>query len=540
MNFLDYICKLNSRKLIFIIIILIAISYSNSLSVYFVWDDYSTVVSNANIRSLNIKNMLSPMYQDDSPKVAKTPVYYRPVQVLSYSLDYQLWKLNPFGYHITNIILHTANAILLYLLLSFLFKDNIVAFCGAVLFGTHPIFTSSVTYISGRADLFLVFFLLLTLLSFIKSIKDGKLNIFFYGLAVFCSLLLFLSKEIGVVGILFLIMIDKLILKYSIKRIRNLIYFPFVLTLLFWQYLKPPAIHGFYTTITNLNGITPFFLTLLKGMSVYTCLSIIPFHLRMGRTIAVISTLQDKWVYISLIFLIILITLYIIGFRKNKLIMFGLSWLYMPLFIMLFFNYFFAKRGNEILLPEHNLYFCYIGFIIALLSIIASFQLKINTKKYLIGGLLSFSIFYAGSTISENFIWQEELRFFETNIKYNKDSVFNFMIYANLGLAYERAEKFSQAEESYKLSAERSGRNPYFYNMLASFYMRKDNFDKALEILVFSNELDESFYTTYFLLGICYANKGKTIEARHNFEKALFLNPADDMSKGYLETLKDK
>lgn len=537
---LDWISRLNSRKSVFILIILIGISYINSLGVYFIWDDYATVVSNPVIRSSKLKNIFKPLYQNDDPQVAKTPVYSRPLQVLSYMFDYRVWKLNPFGYHITNISLHGANTVLLYFLLLLLFKDSLFAFLGAGLFAANPIFTSSVTYISGRADILSLFFVLLMLIAFIKSIQKGTLNIFFYCLALSCFFLLLLSKEIGIVSVALLVMIDKLIYKYSITKIRTLIYAPFVLVLLFWLSLKSNAAPGFSVSGAHLQGLPLGFLALLKAMSTYTFLSIFPFHLRMGRSITAISTLQDGWVYISLVFLISIIILCIQGLRKNKLMVLGLFWFYTPLFIGVLFNYFFAKRGNELLLPEHNLYFCYIGFLIFCFSVIASFALRANAKKYLTAVFLAILIFYAGLTISENFIWQDEVRFFEANIKKNKDSAFNFMAYANLGFAYERAEKFRQAEESFKMSAERSGQNPYFYNMLASFYIRNEDFDKALDILMFSKELDGSFYNTYLLTGMCYASKGETLKARHNFEKAILLNPADSLSKRYIEALKGK
>jgi Flp pilus assembly protein TadD len=163
-----------------------------------------------------------------------------------------------------------------------------------------------------------------------------------------------------------------------------------------------------------------------------------------------------------------------------------------------------------------------------------------NARRYLAVMFLFFLIFYVTLTISENFFWQDEIRFFETNIKYNKESAFNFMTYANLGFAYERAKKFKQAEENFKLAAQRSKENPYFYNLLASFYIRNGDFDKALKSLMFSQELDGSFSSTYLLLGISYEKKGDTIEARHNFEKALLLNPSDYMAKRYLGALKDK
>ncbi len=513
-SFLDYISRLSSKRIIFILVVLVAVAYLNSLSVYFIWDDYAAVVSNANIRNPSLNNILKPLYQDDSPSVAKAPVYFRPLQVLSYALDYRVWRLNPLGYHVTNIILHAANTVLLYLLLSFLFKDSLFAFLGSALAAVNPIFTSSVTYISGRGDILSIFFVLLTCIGFIKGIQENKLSVLFYCLSLFFSFFLLLSREIGGVCVLFLIMIDKLVFKYSNTKPKNFIYIPFLLILLSWQYLKPAAAAGFHLTAANLLGAPLGFLTLLKGMSIYTFLAIIPFHLRMGRSITIISTLQDAWVYVSLIFLIVIIALCIMGMRKNKLIIFGLFWFYAPLFIMLLFNYFFAKKDTNIMLPEHNLYFSYAGLIILFLAVITSLKLKINARRLLASVFLFFIIFYAGLTISENFIWQDEIRFFQTNIKYNRDSAFNFMTYVNLGFAYERAKKFRQAEESFKLAAERSGRNPYFYNMLASFYIQQRDFDKALKTLMFSKGLDMSFYNTYVLLGISHAGQAGAVSRK--------------------------
>jgi len=234
-----------------------------------------------------------------------------------------------------------------------------------------------------------------------------------------------------------------------------------------------------------------------------------------------------------------IVALYLIGLRKNKLSVVGLSWFYLPLLVMVFFNYLFANRGNEILLPEHNLYFCYPGFVIFLFSTISIMKLKINTQKYLAAVFLVVLAFYAGSTISENFIWQDEIGLFKNNMKYNKDSAFNFITYANLGLAYERAEKLSLAEENLRLSAEKSGGNPYFYNLLASFYIRNFKFDQAIKTLTYSKELDENFYSTYLLLGISYAEKRQDGQALQNFQKARMLNPSNPIAERYLKILEN-
>lgn len=201
----NYIKELDSKKIILFCIILICFAYINSLSVYFIWDDYSAVVSNMHIRELKLSNVLTPMYREVNPDKFKVPIYSRPIQILSYAIDYRIWKLNPFGYHLMNMILHILNAILLFVLFSELFKNKLYAFFGALLFGTHPVFTSAVTYISGRADILLLLFSLLLVICFIKSIKTWSFVLSYYIVSLLCFVFVLGSKEIGILSILFLI-----------------------------------------------------------------------------------------------------------------------------------------------------------------------------------------------------------------------------------------------------------------------------------------------------------------------------------------------
>jgi dolichyl-phosphate-mannose--protein O-mannosyl transferase len=227
-NLTGYILSLDSKKLVFICIALILISYINSLGAYFIWDDYSLIVTDPAVRNWNINNLLSPAHKDDSSNLFKTPLYFRALQILSYALDFKIWRLNPFGYHLTNLILHILSALLLFLLLLFLFKDRTVAFLGAALFAINPIFTSSVTYISGRADILTLLFINAMLLFFIKGIKENRLNLLYHTASLLCFICVLLSKEAGLIGLIFLFMIDKLIYKYSTSVKKSLIYLPFI------------------------------------------------------------------------------------------------------------------------------------------------------------------------------------------------------------------------------------------------------------------------------------------------------------------------
>lgn len=121
--------------------------YSNSLGNDFVFDDQFLVPTYGRIRSFSqlVQTML------DS---------YRPVRNASYAIDYLIWGLRPFGFHLTNVVLHAANAVLVYLLIRRLTEKWGIAVVASLIFAVHPIQTDSVSYISGRRDiLFTLFYL---------------------------------------------------------------------------------------------------------------------------------------------------------------------------------------------------------------------------------------------------------------------------------------------------------------------------------------------------------------------------------------------
>ena len=149
--------------------------YSNALQNSFVYDDKATVVFNNFIRNWgNAPKILTQDYFSLSGEAT-----YRPLVTLSYFFDYSIWHLNPFGYHLTNLLFHIANTILIYCLLCLgvrpyqssrlnvgsgpTFYRTIPLFT-ALLFTAHPIQTEAVVAISFREDLMAMYFFLLSLL----------------------------------------------------------------------------------------------------------------------------------------------------------------------------------------------------------------------------------------------------------------------------------------------------------------------------------------------------------------------------------------
>ena len=125
---------------------------------------------------------------------------WHPLTWLSLMADSQFFGLSPWGYHMTNVLLHTVNTVLLFLILRMLTKAEWRSFVVAALFGLHPLRVESVAWIAERKDVLSVLFLLLTLWAYTKFVAQssaaGGRARGYYGLAlVFYVLCLMLNPR---------------------------------------------------------------------------------------------------------------------------------------------------------------------------------------------------------------------------------------------------------------------------------------------------------------------------------------------------------
>ena len=132
--------------------------------------------------------------------------YYRPVIACSYMLDYYFWSevpkwevfsrdkdrselkytvLNPFGFHLTNVLYHGLNALLVFLLVRSMTRRYWVALSAGVLFAVHPIHTESVTWIAGRTDVIGTTFFLAAFCLYIRFRNCDQMRYFFAALVLF-------------------------------------------------------------------------------------------------------------------------------------------------------------------------------------------------------------------------------------------------------------------------------------------------------------------------------------------------------------------
>jgi len=155
------------------------LSFLPALSAGFVWDDRGTILNNLEFRGLapaRLRWMFTAFHMG----------HYQPLNWLTLALDCLVWGLRPFGYHLTNLLLHALNAVLFYALIqAFLrrehaFRENADSlrfrWCcavGALVFAVHPLRVESVAWVTERRDVLSGTFYLLALIAYLRLADAG-------------------------------------------------------------------------------------------------------------------------------------------------------------------------------------------------------------------------------------------------------------------------------------------------------------------------------------------------------------------------------
>jgi len=188
-----------------IVFIVSFITYSNTLSAQFVYDDHRAILRNQDLRADKPWSNLfyndfwgTPLSHSGSHKS------YRPLCVLSFRVNYLFGELNSWGYHLVNNVLHAVVSCLFTYFCYNIYKKEWLSFIGGLLFAVHPIHTEAVAGIVGRADVGAAMFFLLSLICFQHSTSDitsrtsSKSNYTLLILCLLMSVLAMYTKELGI------------------------------------------------------------------------------------------------------------------------------------------------------------------------------------------------------------------------------------------------------------------------------------------------------------------------------------------------------
>jgi Flp pilus assembly protein TadD len=166
-------------------------AYGPVLQAGFIWDDDDYVYENPNLSAAGLRDIwLKPQ---------SSPQYY-PLVFTTFWLEHRLWGLQPAGYHAVNVLLHAANAVLLWRVLLRLNVPG--AWLAAAVFALHPVHVESVAWITERKNTLSGIFYLSAALLFLQGALAGpdiplRRRCWGYGAAWGCFVAAMLSKTVA-------------------------------------------------------------------------------------------------------------------------------------------------------------------------------------------------------------------------------------------------------------------------------------------------------------------------------------------------------
>jgi hypothetical protein len=172
------------------------VTYSAALHGGFLFDDYVYM------------NYPASLYPSIG-KFAFKGKLIRPMAALFWSMDRRLWDTDPFGFHLTNLILHAGCAILVYSICFYILKKRWPALFAGALFAVHPVQVEAAYWISARFDLICTLFCLASIMAYLVGRQGGRKPWIY--LSVLAALLALLSKEMALTLPLIFIAIELLV-----------------------------------------------------------------------------------------------------------------------------------------------------------------------------------------------------------------------------------------------------------------------------------------------------------------------------------------
>ena len=190
MNTIQNILKIQGILLPLLVCLTVAVVYLPSLKADFVnWDDDQVILNNPLVKSGSSAGMVE-VFRRPANKT------YVPLTLLTFALEYRWQGMNPFYYHLHNLLLHLAVLLCLIHLGMGLGLSLPSACLAALLFGIHPMHVESVAWITERKDVLYSFFYLLSLIAYTSYIKSKRWWPFVG--ALICAAFSILSKPMAV------------------------------------------------------------------------------------------------------------------------------------------------------------------------------------------------------------------------------------------------------------------------------------------------------------------------------------------------------
>lgn len=191
------------RSRLFALFLLGTVVHVESLGYWFVAVDSPKLILSSRIAGWGDAAAIFTQPLMHETEFTTLALFYRPFASLSYSVDYWVWGMDPFGYHLTNLLLQGVAVVSVAVVVGELTRDAAVGQLTAALFALHPLTAEVVPAAPRRHDVFMLIFLLGSLVLFVRSQRERGVSrrdsALYFGGSLVAYVLALGSKEPAVI-----------------------------------------------------------------------------------------------------------------------------------------------------------------------------------------------------------------------------------------------------------------------------------------------------------------------------------------------------
>ena len=484
------------------------------------WDDQWYVYNNPLIQTIDLRALATSIQVGN----------WHPLTMFSLALDYKLWGLDPFGYHLGNTVLHAANTFLAAVITAKLIHvirpgergfSFVAALATGLLFGLHPLHVESVAWISERKDVLCGLFFFLSVLSYISYAKKASWKA--YGLSFIFFVLALLSKPMAVTLPLVLMIIDF----YPFRRIgswRELLRSalgkaPFFIAAAVLSYAAIYA-QQFHSALQPFDAEPLYlkFLSAARGYIFYLVKTAVPYGLVPYYPHPVDRGIANYQYWGSVALFLLLSAGAVLALTRGRRLL-PAVWAFYVITLLPVIG--LVQVGGQ---AAADRYMYLPAFGIFLLAGVA--LARLSERKGLIAALVVTAALSGGLsylTLKQAAVWKDSVTLWDQEIRFYPERV--QMAYRLRGRGYHGKGDVARAIQDYTAAISINPSDPLAYHTRALAYQQIGALELAIEDFTRAIDLDPNRFNFYNNRGMALSQARQYERAIEDFSMAIMIEP---------------
>lgn len=510
-----------------ILILLSLALYAPTLRNDFVTDDKLQILQNSLV--LEAKNLGQAFTGDvwafahkSKENAAYGSNYYRPLQVLVYSAEYQFFGRNPLPWHLSNVLLNAAVVAVIYLLVASL-ASPALAFWTSLVFALHPMHSEPVAWIAALPELQCGLFLLLAMLFYhrARSVQSPLaplvLSVFFFLAALF-------SKEPAILFPAILFCYEFLYPRDRTPVLRSVAVrlSPFLGALLVYLLARTYALGGFspHTSMDRAKlSIVQLFFAIPAIFVRYVGKLLVPINMNYFYDFPMPYTFT-VWAFVGFVVGLLLLAAFFYFRNSNPILSLALCWFAFTLAPALSLN---SVAAN--FFTERYLYIPSVGFSILAAGLLLAIYSRVRASSWRWGlgaAVAAVFVFYVVQTERRVAIFHDNYSLLSETVIHSPTS---YIVQGQLASAYYDRHDVDHALEHVLLALQFNPGYILGHINAAWYFTDKGNYDAAIPQLKEAIRLYPEYLVTWVNLAKVYTLQQNWQLARETYQHAATLDP---------------